>query len=173
MMWARRLVVGTGFAVAGLAMASGAAGAATCVQTQTMGEPAGCVTPPSVSGNSTTPSTGALPFTAASSTSPSGSSSSPRVARWLVRAVFPSPAPTSEELAVVGGGRRVGRRPPDPPPPQRRSEPALAHAATDSCGYWFLRDSLDGPPLFARPGRWCPDFRRPVLPSGLAFTGPG
>ena len=103
MMWARRLVVGTGFAVAGLAMASGAAGAATCVQTQTMGEPAGCVTPPSVSGNSTTPSTGALPFTAASSASPSGSSSSTS-GTVAGSSSLPFTGADIGELAVVGVG---------------------------------------------------------------------
>lgn len=103
MMWVRRLVVGTGFAVAGLAMASGAAGAATCVQTQTMNEPAGCVTPPSVSGNSTKPSTAVLPFTSAASTSTAGtSSSSPGTVAGS--SSLPFTGADVEELAVVGVG---------------------------------------------------------------------
>jgi hypothetical protein len=103
MMWVRRLVVGTGFAVAGLAMASGAAGAATCVQTQTLNEPAGCVTPPSVSGSSTKPSTGVLPFTAASSTSTAGtSSSSPGAVAGS--SSLPFTGADIDELAVVGVG---------------------------------------------------------------------
>jgi len=100
-MWVRRLVVGTGFAVAGLAMASGAAGAATCVQTQTMNEPAGCVTPPSVSGSSTKPSTGVLPFTAASSASTASSSSPGAVAG---SSSLPFTGADIDELAVVGVG---------------------------------------------------------------------
>ncbi len=102
MMWARRLVVATGFAVAGLAMASGAAGAATCVTPQTMNEP-GCVTPPGVAGNSTTPTPGALPFTAATSSSTSGSNSSEPGAVGGSSSL-PFTGADIEELAVVGVG---------------------------------------------------------------------
>ncbi len=100
MMWARRLLVGTGFAVAGLAMASGAAGAATCVTPQTLSEP-GCVEPPAISGSSTSPSTAAaLPYTAGTSTSTSGSASG----TVSGSSSLPFTGADIEELAVVGAG---------------------------------------------------------------------
>src|SRR5581483_1222890 len=48
-MWARRLIVGSGLAVASLAVASGTAGA-TCTSTGSMTQPS-CVTTPTVSAN--------------------------------------------------------------------------------------------------------------------------
>jgi LPXTG-motif cell wall-anchored protein len=98
MMWAKRLLIGTGMAIGSLAMASGVAGAATCVSPTTFNEP-GCVVPPTISAVSTTPSTSALPFSssasaiAPTSTGIAGSSSS-----------LPFTGADIEELAVVGAG---------------------------------------------------------------------
>jgi LPXTG-motif cell wall-anchored protein len=52
-MFARRLIVASGLAVASLAIASGTAGAA-CTSAGSMTQP-GCVTTPTVAGNSNTP----------------------------------------------------------------------------------------------------------------------
>src|SRR5690348_13213510 len=58
-MWARRLIVASGLAVASLAVASGSAGAA-CTSTGSMTQPS-CVTTPTVAANSTTPAPPAAP----------------------------------------------------------------------------------------------------------------
>lgn len=52
-MWARRLIVGSGLAVASLALASGTAGA-DCTPAGSMTQPGGCVTTPTVSANAAT-----------------------------------------------------------------------------------------------------------------------
>ncbi len=55
MMWAKRLLVGSGMAMASLLVVPGVAGAANnCVVPQTMNEPS-CVVVPSVQGNTTAP----------------------------------------------------------------------------------------------------------------------
>jgi LPXTG-motif cell wall-anchored protein len=95
MMWAKRILIGSGVAVASLLMASSAAGAATCVVTQTLNEPA-CTVVPTVAGNSGTPAAvtptdgdGGTPSTAAATTTPSS---------------LPFTGADVEELAIVGAG---------------------------------------------------------------------
>ena len=100
MMWARRLLIGSGLAVGSLALASGVAGAASCGSMSGVS----CSVTPQVSGNQTTPTpattaaTSALPYdgTSSSSSSSTGSSSS-----------LPFTGADIAELAVIGGAAAV------------------------------------------------------------------
>ncbi len=90
-MWARRLIVGSGLAVASLAMASGAAGAASCTSTGSMTQPS-CVTTPTVAGTSTVAPAKAAALPATAGTTHDGPTSLP-----FTGADF-------EGMAVVGVG---------------------------------------------------------------------
>ncbi len=90
-MWARRLIVGSGLAVASIAMASGAAGAATCTSAGSMTQPS-CVTTPTVAGTSTVAPAKASALPAADGASHDGPTSLP-----FTGADF-------EGMAVVGAG---------------------------------------------------------------------
>ncbi len=90
-MWARRLIVGSGLALASMAVASGTAGAA-CTSTGSMTQPS-CVTTPTVAADATPPAparTSALP--AADGPAPSSGTSS-----------LPFTGADFEGIAVVGG----------------------------------------------------------------------
>ena len=99
MMWAKRVLVGSGVAAASLLMVSSAAGAATsnCVVTQTFNEPTCVVIPasPGTTGAVTTATTSDGPAPAAT-TAVSASSTS-----------LPFTGADVEELAVLGVGAIV------------------------------------------------------------------
>ena len=96
MMWARRLIIGSGLAVTSLLVAPTVAGAAaSCVSPSTMNEP-GCVVTPAIAAASSAPATdSALPFdgTPAADAPTSTTTSS-----------LPFTGADVEELAVVGAG---------------------------------------------------------------------
>ncbi len=95
MMWARRVVIGSGLALASLAMASGVAGAADCGSMSGVG----CSVTPTIAATSSTPTVqgtepAGVPGTvSATSTATSTGSSS-----------LPFTGADIEELAVVGVG---------------------------------------------------------------------
>jgi LPXTG-motif cell wall-anchored protein len=95
-MWAKRLIIGTGFAVASLTMLPAVAGAAntTCTSAGSLSEPT-CVTAPNVSGTS-------------SGVTPAARTTDPTPAKVLPTAAGPTSLPFTgadiEELAVVGAG---------------------------------------------------------------------
>ncbi len=110
MMWARRLIIGSGLAVASLTMLPAVAGAAgtNCTSAGSMTEPT-CVTPPNAAGTNDGVAPAKVPFTATpAKTTPTadgpGTSS------------LPFTGADVEELAVVGaaavlaGGLMVRRR---------------------------------------------------------------
>jgi hypothetical protein len=95
MMWARRLIIGSGLAVTSLLVAPTVAGAAaSCVSPSTMNEP-GCVVTPAIAAASSTPAAAsALPFDGTpAATAPTSTTSS-----------LPFTGADVEELAVVGAG---------------------------------------------------------------------
>jgi LPXTG-motif cell wall-anchored protein len=98
MMWAKRVLVGSGVAAASLLMVSSAAGAATsnCVVTQTFNEPTCVVIPasPGTTGAVTTATTSDGPAPAATTVSASSTS-------------LPFTGADVEELAVLGVGAIV------------------------------------------------------------------
>jgi LPXTG-motif cell wall-anchored protein len=93
MMWARRLIIGSGLAVASLTMLPTAAGAATCGGAGSMTEP-GCVTPPNAAGGTDGVKPVQLPFTGAPAATPTATRTSS----------LPFTGADVEELAVVGAG---------------------------------------------------------------------
>jgi hypothetical protein len=102
MMWARRLLIGSGLAVGSLALASGVAGAAA-TGCGSMSGPSCSVTPPTVGGTSTTP---VLPTTAANSQLPyDGTSSAPSSTGGS--SSLPFTGADIAELAVIGGAAVV------------------------------------------------------------------
>jgi LPXTG-motif cell wall-anchored protein len=93
-MWARRLIIGSGFAVASLTMLSGAAGAAGCASAGSMTQP-GCVVPPNAAGG-------------AQGVAPASLPRDPTPAKVTPVSTGPTSLPFTgadiEELAVVGAG---------------------------------------------------------------------
>lgn len=94
-MWARRLIIGSGFAVASLTMLSGVAGAAGCASAGSMTQP-GCVVPPTAAGGADGVAPAALPV------------DGPTPAKVTPVSTGPTSLPFTgadiEELAVVGAG---------------------------------------------------------------------
>jgi LPXTG-motif cell wall-anchored protein len=91
MMWTKRVLVGSGLAVASVLMVPAVSGAATnCVQTESMQEPT-CVVVPAVNGNNDTVAPAA----------PSGGKSTDPVSGTTS---LPFTGADVEELAVVGAG---------------------------------------------------------------------
>lgn len=97
-MWARRILISTGVAVASLLMASGTAAAANsqCIVTETIHTTNSCVVPPTIHGNTTVaPTASVQPYDG----TPTSASTAPTS--------LPFTGADVEELAVLGLGAVV------------------------------------------------------------------
>jgi hypothetical protein len=102
MMWARRLLIGSGMTVASLALASGVSGAASCGSMSGVS----CSTTPTVSGTANTP---VLPVTAAASQTPTtdGATGGSSGGSTGGSSSLPFTGADVAELAVIGAGAVV------------------------------------------------------------------
>jgi LPXTG-motif cell wall-anchored protein len=103
MIWARRLVIGTGLAVASVVVVPGLAGASTCTTTgstvqPSMSTPTSCpIVPPTVAASQTTAGTSSLPNTGTTGATSTGSDTTSGTS------TLPFTGADVEELAVIGG----------------------------------------------------------------------